>query len=177
MISLGAILIVVNAVFLFLGALLFIYAESSDIAIPVVDGKIKTDLLFPEIAINGGLGIATAMFFILGLIAAAYSSADSALTSLTTSFCIDFIDFNQKSELEQKRLRKRAHVWMSLVLVVVIISFKYLTEASTLQLFTGWFAGATLGQILFHCKTPHTILRMHGHYCMYSLIALRDNIL
>lgn len=175
MISLGAILIVVNAVFLFLGALLFIYSESSDIAIPVVDGKIKTDLLFPEIAINGGLGIATAMFFILGLIAAAYSSADSALTSLTTSFCIDFTDFNQKSELEQKRLRKRAHVWMSLVLVVVIISFKYLLEdnvISSLLQVASYTYGPLLGMYAFGMFTKTKIKDQYVIYISILSVAL-----
>ena len=96
--SLGFVLILVNFVFLTLGALLFIYAEKFGISTPVVDGSIKTDLLFPEIALNGGLGISIGVVFILGLIAAAYSSADSALTSLTTSYCIDFLDIENREK-------------------------------------------------------------------------------
>ena len=89
-ISLGLVLIPVNLIFLFLGALLFTYAQKYQIEIPSVNGQVKTDLLFPEIALNQGLGNGFGLIFILGLIAAAYSSADSALTSLTTSFSIDF---------------------------------------------------------------------------------------
>ena len=81
-----------------LGALLFIYAKREGIAIPLMDGAPKTDLLFPEIALNSSLGLGVAITFILGLIAAAYSSADSALTSLTTSFCVDFLSLEKRSE-------------------------------------------------------------------------------
>src|SRR5690606_20917786 len=104
-------------IFLLLGALLFIYADRFNISLPLMDGSPKADLLFPEIAINSGLGIGVAITFMLGLIAAAYSSADSALTSLTTSFCIDFLDIEKKEEYKQKKLRKRTHIGMSLLLV------------------------------------------------------------
>ena len=72
----------VTFLFLLLGALLFIYAERFGVKLPLLDGNPKTDLLFPEIALNSGLGLALGSVFILGLIAAAYSSADSALTCL-----------------------------------------------------------------------------------------------
>ena len=152
MISLGGILIFVNLIFLFLGALLFIYAEKEQIKIPVVDGQLKTDLLFPEIALKGGLGISTSMFFILGLIAAAYSSADSALTSLTTSYCVDFTDMSTKNESEQKSIRKKAHIGMSVVLVLVIISFKYLLKdnvISSLLQVASYTYGPLLGMFAF----------------------------
>lgn len=90
MVSFSFVLVGVTFLFMLLGALLFIYSKQYNIAVPLMDGSPKTDLLFPEIALNSGLGITVAVTFILGLIAAAYSSADSALTSLTTSFCIDF---------------------------------------------------------------------------------------
>ena len=92
MLSFSVVLTLVTFLFMLLGALLFIYAKQNNIAIPLLDGKPKTDLLFPEIALNSGLGITLGITFILGLIAAAYSSADSALTSLTTSFCVDILD-------------------------------------------------------------------------------------
>ena len=66
-----------------------------------MDGQVKTDLLFPEIAFNGKLGVGVAITFILGLIAAAMSSADSALTSLTTSFCVDFLRLER--EMKQQK--------------------------------------------------------------------------
>ena len=90
MVSFNFVLVVVTFLFLLLGILLYSYAQQQGIAVPTVNGKPNTDLLFPEIALNEGVGIGVAVTFLLGLIAAAYSSADSALTSLTTSFCVDF---------------------------------------------------------------------------------------
>ena len=84
MFSFSTVLVLVNLFFLSLGALLFIYSSHIGLEIPE-----KTDELFPLLAMKGHLGITAASFFILGLIAAAYSSADSALTALTTSVCID----------------------------------------------------------------------------------------
>jgi len=81
MFTMATLQIFVNFAFLSLGALLFIYADRYGLEIPVVDGKTRTDLLFPEIAMNQGLGLGLSISFIIGLIAAAYSSADSALTS------------------------------------------------------------------------------------------------
>ncbi len=132
-ISLGFILILVNLVFLFLGALLFIYAEKFNVSIPVIDGNVKTDLLYPEIALNGNLGIPLAIIFILGLIAAAYSSADSALTSLTTSFSIDFLNIEKRKEDQQKKLRKKVHIGISILLILVIISFRHILKENVID--------------------------------------------
>jgi len=151
-ISLGFVLIIVNFVFLTLGALLFIYAEKFSIATPMVDGAIKTDLLFPEIALNGGLGISIGIFFILGLIAAAYSSADSALTALTTSYCIDFLDIENKEKSKQTAIRKRTHIAISLLLVLVIIIFRHVLEdnvISSLLQVASYTYGPLLGLFAF----------------------------
>jgi len=151
-ISLGFVLIIVNFVFLTLGALLFIYAEKFGIATPMVDGAIKTDLLFPEIALNGGLGISIGIFFILGLIAAAYSSADSALTALTTSYCIDFLDIENKEKSKQTAIRKRTHIAISLLLVLVIIVFRHVLEdnvISSLLQVASYTYGPLLGLFAF----------------------------
>ena len=131
MVSFSIVLIVVNFVFLLLGALLFIYADAFQVATPLMDGAPKSDLLFPEIALNSGLGRTVAVTFILGLIAAAYSSADSALTSLTTSFCVDFLNIEKKAPIQQKTVRKKTHIWMSVLLVLVVISFKYIFKTGT----------------------------------------------
>ncbi len=159
-ISLGFILILVNLVFLFLGALLFIYAEKLNISIPVIDGNIKTDLLYPEIALNGNLGIPLAIIFILGLIAAAYSSADSALTSLTTSFSIDFLNIEKRKESQQKKLRKKVHIGISILLILVIISFRYILKDniidSLLQVSTFTY-GPLLGLFSFGIFTKFEI--------------------
>ncbi|MGB5608409.1 sodium:solute symporter [Eudoraea sp.] len=133
MVSFSLILIVVNFVFLLLGALLFIYASKFDIATPLMDGEPKSDLLFPEIALNSGLGVTVAITFMLGLIAAAYSSADSALTSLTTSFCVDFLGIEQKPVNVQKIIRKKTHIWMSVLLIVVVIIFKYVLDRNVID--------------------------------------------
>ncbi|XLS28206.1 sodium:solute symporter [Flavobacteriaceae bacterium M23B6Z8] len=160
MISFSIVLVFVNLIFLGLGALLFIYAETNGIQIPILDGKPKTDLLFPEVALNHDLGIGLGIIFILGLIAAAYSSADSALTSLTTSFCIDFMNIEGKREDRQKTLRKRVHVLMSLALIVVIILFNYILEKNVIDgLLTvaAYTYGPLLGLFAFGIFTKHPI--------------------
>ena len=133
MVSFSVVLIVVNFVFLLLGALLFIYADRFNVAIPLMDGSPKSDLLFPEIALKSDLGMTVAITFMLGLIAAAYSSADSALTSLTTSFCVDFLGIEKKPENQRKRIRKRTHVGMSLLLIVVVIAFKHILDRNVID--------------------------------------------
>ncbi len=158
--SLGFVLIFINFIFLFLGALLFMYAEKYNIAIPMIDGKVKTDLLFPEIALNGVLGTPLAVVFILGLIAAAYSSADSALTSLTTSFCYDFLDIDKKPKNQQTKIRKNAHILVSLLLIVVIIVFKYILEdnvISSLLQIASYTYGPLLGMFAFGIFTKHRV--------------------
>ena len=160
MISFTVVLVAVNFVFLLLGALLFIYADQNGIAIPVMDGKVRTDLLFPEIALNSGLGLSLGIIFLLGLIAAAYSSADSALTSLTTSFSIDFLNIGKKSEKEQRSIRKMTHIGMSLLLIVVVIIFNILNNQSVIdQLLTisGYTYGPLLGLFAFGIFTKFKI--------------------
>ena len=160
MLSFSIVLTFVTFLFMLLGALLFIYAKKNNIAIPLLDGKPKTDLLFPEIALNSGLGITLGITFILGLIAAAYSSADSALTSLTTSFCVDILDLKDKSEHEQKSIRKKTHIGMSVLLVVVIIAFKYILNSNvidSLLTVAGYTYGPLLGLFSFGIFTNYRI--------------------
>ena len=160
MVSFSVVLVVVTFVFMLLGALLFIYADKYQIAIPLMDGQPKTDLLFPEIALNSGLGMTVAITFMLGLIAAAYSSADSALTSLTTSFCIDFLGTEKKSKKEAKTIRQRTHIGMSVLLVLVVISFKYILDRNVIDgLLTvaSYTYGPLLGLFSFGIFTKHQI--------------------
>ncbi|MBT8236172.1 MAG: sodium:solute symporter, partial [Bacteroidia bacterium] len=133
MVTFSIVLVIVTFLFVLLGALLFIYAAKENIAIPLMDGSPKSDLLFPEIALNSDLGIWVGVTFLLGLIAAAYSSADSALTSLTTSFCVDFLGIEKKPETDQKTIRKKTHIWMSVVLVLVVILFKYVLNSNVID--------------------------------------------
>ena len=160
MLSFSVVLTFVTFLFMLLGALLFIYAKQNNIEIPLLDGKPKTDLLFPEIALNSGLEITLGITFILGLIAAAYSSADSALTSLTTSFCVDILNMKGKSEKEQKTIRKKTHIGMSVLLVLVIISFKYILNSNvidSLLTVAGYTYGPLLGLFAFGIFTNYKI--------------------
>ena len=160
MIVFSVVLVIVTGLFMLLGALLFIYAKREGIAIPLMDGQAKTDLLFPEIALNGNLGISVAITFILGLIAAAYSSADSALTSLTTSFCVDFLRLEEKEVSQQKKIRKQVHVAMSVLLILVVIAFKYILDRNVIDgLLTvaGYTYGPLLGLFSFGIFTSYQI--------------------
>jgi Na+/proline symporter len=160
MVSFSIILVVVNLVFLLLGALLFIYAARNGVGLPLMDGEPKSDLLFPEIALHSGLGSLVATTFLLGLIAAAYSSADSALTSLTTSFCVDFLGIEKREVTQQKSLRKKVHIGMSLLLVLVVISFKYLLDRNVIDglLTVATFTyGPLLGLFAFGILTKYAI--------------------
>ncbi|SEQ86191.1 Na+/proline symporter [Hyunsoonleella jejuensis] len=159
MFAMASLLVLVNFIFLSLGALLFIYAEKFGLEIPVIDGRTRTDLLFPEIAMNQGLGNALAVTFIIGLIAAAYSSADSALTSLTTSFSVDFLNIHDKPKETQKPLRKKVHVAVSLLLIIVVIIFNYLegNVVSNLFKFATFTYGPLLGLFAFGILTKHQI--------------------
>jgi SSS family transporter len=160
MVSFSLVLVGVTFLFMLLGALLFIYANKNGIGIPLMDGKPKTDLLFPEIALHGKLGVTLSITFLLGLIAAAYSSADSALTSLTTSFCVDFLNVEEKPEADQKRIRKQIHIVMSFVLVLVIIAFKYILSSNvidSLLIVAGYTYGPLLGLFAFGIFTKHQV--------------------
>jgi solute:Na+ symporter, SSS family len=135
------VLVFVNLVFLSLGALLYMYAQSNGISFA------KADDLFPAVALNGDLGIGVGVLFILGLIAAAYSSADSALTSLTTSFCIDILDFDEQVGAKGIKQRKLVHLGFSALLVVAILVFKAINDDSVISaLFK--VAGYTYGPLL-----------------------------
>ena len=136
------VLVIVNFFFLALGVLLTDYAQQNGI-------DAHKDQLFPIIATKGTLGLATAIFFLLGLIAAAYSSADSALTSLTTSFSIDILEIDKKeNKKDQEKTRKKIHVLFSLILVATILAFKYfIADQSVIaKIFT--FANYTYGPLL-----------------------------
>nr|WP_299345228.1 sodium:solute symporter [Allomuricauda sp.] len=160
MVSFSFVLVGATFLFMLLGALLFIYASKNGISVPLMDGQPKSDLLFPEIALNSGLSLTLAVTFMLGLIAAAYSSADSALTSLTTSFCVDFLNIEKQNEANQKKIRKRTHILMSVLLILVIISFKYILSRNvidSLLIVAGYTYGPLLGLFSFGIFTKFQI--------------------
>ena len=155
MVLFSFILVFVTFLFILLGALLYIYAYKSNISIPT-----NSDLLFPKISLEGGLGQFVGITFILGLIAAAYSSADSALTSLTTSFCIDILKINKVSEERQIKIRKQTHIWMSLALIVVVIIYRYVLDRNvidSLLIVAQYTYGPLLGLFAFGIFTKFQI--------------------
>jgi len=136
------ILTVVNFLFLFLGLLLTDYANSNGITA-------TKDDLFPAVAMSGDLGLAVSVFFLLGLIAAAYSSADSALTSLTTSFSIDILNIEKRyPKHKQIKVRKLTHIGVSLVLILTMLLFEYAIKDKSVINKLFQFAGYTYGPLL-----------------------------
>jgi Na+/proline symporter len=136
MFTFTGIFVLINIFFLSVGALLYIYAERNGIAVPMVDGVARTDLLFPEIAFNH-LTIVPAVVFLLGLTAATFATTDSALTALTTSFCVDFLGMD-KTENQNKpnivRTRHLVHVGFSLLMFLVIVIFNSVNDASVVKM-------------------------------------------
>lgn len=144
MFSFSIVLVFVNLMFLFLGAVLYIYSTKHGIELPA-----RTDDLFPMIAIKY-LGPLAGLVFIIGLISAAYPSADGALTSLTTSFTIDFLGLNKREDLneeQKKNLRYKVHFAFALLLLLVIVLFRAINDRAVIdKLFT--VAGYTYGPLL-----------------------------
>lgn len=118
------ILALTQFLFLGLGILLFVYADSIEFALPLGEQgqMLDTDTLFPNLAINH-LGLIAGVSFLLGIIAASFSSVDSALTALTTSFTYDFMDISQKSGKEKQKLKNRVLFGFSLIVFVIIMMF------------------------------------------------------
>jgi len=156
-ISLSWALVPVNFIFLSLGGILFYYAQTKGI---IINGT--TDNLFPTIALQH-LGLGAGIVFIIGLIAAAYSSADSALTSLTTSFSIDILGINRNKKSDDKRkeqIRKRVHIAMSVILIIVISAYQLINDQAIItKLFTiaGYTYGPLLGLFSFGLFTKRSI--------------------
>jgi Na+/proline symporter len=157
MFTFSIILVVVNLLFVSLGALLYMYAETKGIQLPG-----KTDYVFPTLAIEHFVPLA-GLVFVLGLIAAAYSSADSALTSLTTSFCIDFLGFEKKADLEQGnsvKTRYLVHLGFTVIFVLVIMLFRYVLQEDVISSVfkaAGYTYGPLLGLFSFGLFTKYPV--------------------
>jgi len=135
-------LLPVILVFLFLGAILIQFAQFKGIAIPEA-----TDNFFPLIATGGYLPQIVGVFFILGLVAAAYSSADSALTALTTSFTVDILEGQRWEERKLTRSRRWVHLGMSIVLGLAIMLFRAINDENVISAIFR-VAGYTYGPLL-----------------------------
>ncbi|MDA3928734.1 MAG: sodium:solute symporter [Prolixibacteraceae bacterium] len=141
MLVFSAMFIATVFLFLVLGALLYYFAQTKGIAVPE-----KTDQLFPLIAMNH-LGKVVIVLFILGISAAAFSSADSATTALTTAFSIDFIKIERFKKSTQVQIRNWIHVGFSVLIFVVIMLF-YKTNNQSVVTAIFKAAGYTYGPIL-----------------------------
>ena len=136
------VLLFINILFLSLGALLYIYAQANQIAIPT-----KTDELYPMLALGGQFGTLAAVTFLLGIIAASYASSDSALTALTTSFCIDFLSIEKFKEEKRIKIKHRVHLGFSLLFFVVIGLFHLFNNQELIAAVFN-LAGYTYGPLL-----------------------------
>ncbi len=167
MFSFSIVLVFVNIMFLFLGATLYIYSKNHGIEIPT-----RTDDLFPLIAIKY-LGPFAGLVFIIGLISAAYPSADGALTSLTTSFTIDFLGLDKRADLneeQKKRLRYKVHFAFAILLLIVIVVFRAINDRAVIdKLFT--VAGYTYGPLLgLYAFGLFTRLQVRDKYVPYIAV-------
>jgi len=148
------ILVVVNLLFLTLGALLYIYNTQKGLTLPAY-----SDELFPSLAFNQ-LGPIVGIFFLLGITASSYASADSALAGLTTSFCIDFLNFKDKNEQVRKREKFIVHIAFSLLFLIVIVIFKEINEKSVIDAVlsvANYTYGPLLGLFAFGLFTKRNI--------------------
>jgi Na+/proline symporter len=134
-------LVIINLLFLTLGALLFIYAENKGIPLPA-----SSDDLYPLLAFKY-LGLLTGIFFLLGITASSYASGDSALAGLTTSFCFDFLNFKERPEQQKRRLKFIVHIGFSLLFLLIILIFRELNERSVIDAVLS-VAGYTYGPLL-----------------------------
>jgi Na+/proline symporter len=149
------IMLLVNFVFLFLGGLLYLYVAQNNITMPL-----RTDLLYPTLALQH-MGTAVGIMFILGLTAAAFASSDSAITSLTTSFCVDFLHFEKKEENKNLHaIRNYVHIGVSVVFMILIYVFWKVNNMATIDLIfkiASYTYGPLLGMFLFGLFTNYKI--------------------
>jgi SSS family transporter len=170
MVSFAFVLVAVNLVFLGLGALLYMYAVETGIG-----AGISGDLLFPTIALDESTLAIVGVLFFVGLIAAAYSSADSALTSLTTSLSYDIYNIEKREPKEQEKLRKRNHVIVSAVLLIVILILKYATSKSaidSLMFFAGFTYGPLIGMFFFGILSNRTVADKRIPFIALAAVAI-----
>lgn len=150
MLTFSAIFVVVVGMFLLLGVLLYIFAEVNAITIPA-----KSDDLFPFLALNH-MNFLIGIFFLLGITAANYASADSALTALTTAFCVDFLNIKKQTEEKKSRMLRRTHIAFSILLFLVIMIFKVINDQSVVVAVfkaAGYTYGPLLGLFAFGILT------------------------
>ena len=127
MYSFTTVLVFVNFLFLILGGALYVFSNKNGISLPEANGKIITDHVFPTLAL-GSFGTIAGVFFLLGIIASSYASADSALAALTTGFCIDFLNFDKREEKQKKRYKLYVHISFSILFLIIILGTQMYIE-------------------------------------------------
>ena len=156
-------LVIVNLMFLSLGALLYMYANQKGIATPT-----NTDDLYPMMALKvfsdpsfGLAGILVGVTFLIGITAATYASSDSALTALTTAFSIDFMDVETKPEAERIKIKNRVHIMFSVIFVIVILIFNVLNNSdviSAVYKIASYTYGPLLGLFAYGIYTKRNVI-------------------
>lgn len=143
----GITFVPVNMLFLVLGILLMTAATQMNIEIPV-----KGDDLLPMFAAEGYLGYTVLVLFTIGIIAAAFSSADSALAALTTSFCIDILNAEKYPKEKAESIRRKTHIFISAIFVLCILAFEIIDSPSvidTIYVLASYTYGPLLGLFIF----------------------------
>lgn len=171
MLTFTAIFVVINLFFLSVGALLYIYAGQNGIDVASMP---TPDYLYPEIALHH-LAIVPGIVFMMGLTAATFATTDSALTALTTSFCVDFLNFNKKADPNDRalvRTRNRVHFGFSIVMLLVILVFRIINDDSVVNaIFTAasYTYGPLLGLFAFGILTKLPVAdRLVPYICVLS---------
>ena len=189
MLTFAVTLLLVNFAFLFLGGLLYLFAQSNGAEygqiVDVVTGKsgdvfgfkdaatgtinnIMGDDLFPALSLNGYFPLFISVIFIIGLISALFPSADGALTAVTSSYCVDLLGMNEnktKTEKEKKRLRMKIHLIFTVVFFALIMIFKAINDKSIVYLImevAGYTYGPLLGLFAFGILTKFQIVKKYG---------------
>jgi Na+/proline symporter len=153
LVTLALILLVVNMMFLYLGGALTIFIEQKGLAVPE-----QTDSIYPTLALDQ-LGLITGTFFLIGIAAAAYSSADSSLTGLTTSFCVDVLNF-ENWKTDNTMLRQGVHLGFTILIYLVILIFNAVNNESVLSAFirtSGFIYGPLVGLFTFGIFSKRTV--------------------
>lgn len=160
MYSFTAILVFVNFLFLLLGGALYVYANQTGADLPMnPDGTIITDQVFPSLAF-GEFGTYAGILFLLGITASSYASADSALTALTTGFCIDFLNFHKRKEKEKQRYKLIVHISFSLIFLIISLVMREVASKDLITLVltvASYTYGPLLGLFFFGILTKRSL--------------------
>ena len=136
MVSFSVVMVLVNVLFLSLGILLYSYVDLNKISVPVTEsGKLISDRVFPELALNH-FGMWVGLAFVIGLTAATFSSADSVLTTLTTSFYFDFLhlqDNDAISEQQKVIYRRLIHIGFSALMLICVVALSHMNDTAIID--------------------------------------------